>query len=162
MRKHYFDWKQFVVVFFLCFGVIQLLFFVRNYLPPYSWRGNIYSRDTWKSLFSSILFSGIHQMYVSEGLIKKYTIKMRFAVSIISCAIACGLLTYELGLHNFMPDIPDQTTAVIVWYTALLISFILCMTIAYFVERKFQKIGKDYDAALALYKEKYSSLQNEE
>lgn len=161
MKKKSVERLQFITLFILIFGVIQLMFYIRNLIPPYLWGGDIYGSDTLQSILTAFVFTAAHTVYTSERLDKKLSMKVRMVLCTLPCMVAGLFFVYEFGLHVYIPLPTNKTAAIVIWSCAFLISFMLCVVTVYLIERKNIALGKQYNAALEAYKEKNSALQKE-
>lgn len=153
---------QIVETFFKAFGVIQFLYLMQQLSPQYGGLRNIYinDRDCKISIAVSILYTIMHTIITSETLDNKISMKVRVLICIIPSLIMGGLLTVDFGLDELLwwfHDIP--------WYYSieyeirLVASVFLFFCIYWWMESRYIRIGKEYDKALAEYKEKMNNYE---
>lgn len=158
MRINQSSLKNFFATFFIIFGIIEFMFIIRNFMPPYSWGGDIIFRNSIISFTSALIFSITHMILRSESLDNKITIKSRLLFCSIPCAGVSGFLAMNFGLQSWLRLSTDKTTAIVVWVVSFLISIIVIMYVYYLIEKHYIEEGKKYNEALLSYKEKYNNI----
>ena len=151
---------RFLTTFLLIFGIVQFMFLIRNFIPPYGLGGTIVIHNSIVSVVSSLIFTITHTVISSEALDRKITVKSRMLLCSIPCAGVCGYLALNFGLQSWLRNIADQTTAIIVWIASFAISLIAFLWVYFIIEKHNLAAGKKYDEALAAYKKKTGGIQN--
>lgn len=161
MKRVRLNLMRFLTTFFLIFGVVQFMFLIRNFIPPYNLGGTIAINHSVVSFVAALIFTTTHTVISSEALDRKITVKARMLLCSIPCAGVCGYLALNFGLQSWLRNIADQTTAIIVWIASFALSLIAFLWVFFMIEKHNHAAGKEYDVALAAYKQKTGGIQNE-
>ena len=148
-RKYVKEWLN---TFVYVFGLMQIVFTLKQFLPHFGGYGGINWYDIFASFISALVFSASHFVINSDWLDSRFSVKKRVICCGIPCALAGLLLSYELGLQHFMPHIPNKDVASVVWVLFYLVSIGIYVGIFFLVERKYKKQSKSYNDALERYK----------
>lgn len=153
---------QIVETFFRAFGMIQFLYLMREISPQYGGVRNIYinDRDCIISIAVAILYTIMHTIITSETLDNKISMKVRVWICIIPSLIMGGLLTVDFSLYELLWWFDDTPLYYMIEYEVLMVASVLLFFCAYWwTESRYIRIGKEYDKALAEYKEKMNNYE---
>lgn len=152
MKKNSKYAKEWLNTFVYIFGLMQIVFTLRQFLPMFGGSGGIIRQDIVVSLVSALVFSVSHFVINSDWLDNRISVKKRIIYCGIPCTLIGLLLSSRLGLQFFIPHIGNVAAASAVWVLSYLVSIGVYVGIFFAVEKKHQKQSESYNAALDRYK----------
>ena len=145
----------FLRTFFEIYGVLGLVFIIRNLFPQYGGNMALNWLEILSSIFSALIFAIIHTIVLSEGVCGKSNHRKRVIAGAILAALAGGSFAFYLDIPG---AISQLFTSVKSASAAVIISEVLCCIIStvlwLFMEYRNIKAGKKYDEALNQYKKR--------
>ena len=148
-RKYVKEWMN---TFVYTWGLMQIVFTLKQFLP----HSGIYEGLNWYEIFASfisaLVFSVSYFVINSDCFDDRITVRKRIIYCSIPCTLTGLLLTYNLGLQNFIPRIPNVAVASVVWMLSYLVSIGIYVGIFFVISIKHKKQSKKYNAALDRYK----------
>jgi len=148
-RKYVKEWLN---TFVYVFGLLQILFTIKQFLPHFGGTGGITWYDIFASSISALVFSVSHFVINSDWLDNRISVKKRVIYCGIPCALTGLLLSYNLGLQHFMPHVANKAVASAVWVLSYLVSIGVYVGIFFAIERRYKKQSKSYNEALEKFK----------
>jgi len=150
-RKYVKEWLN---TFVYVFGLLQILFTIKQFLPHFGGTGGITWYDIFASFISALVFSLSHFIINSDWLDSRISVKKRVIYCGIPCALVGLLLSYNFGLQTYIPRIPNIVVASVVWIIAYLVSIGIYVGVFFVIIIKQKKQSEKYNAALDRYKKK--------
>lgn len=152
MKKNRKYVKELLNTFVYVFGLLQILFTIKQFLPHFGGTGGITWYDIFASFISALVFSASHFIINSDWLDSRISVKKRVIYCGAPCALAGLLLSYNFGLQTYIPHIPNVAVASVVWMLSYLLSIGIYVGIFFIISIKHKKQSVQYNAALARYK----------
>lgn len=152
MKKNCKYAKEWLNTFVYVFGLMQILFTLKQFLPHFGGSGGITWYDIFASFISALVFSVSHFVINSDLLDSRISVKKRVIYCGTPCALTGLLLSYHLGLQHFIPHIANTAVASVVWTLSYFVSIAIYVGVFFVIERKHKKQSESYNAALEKYK----------
>ena len=111
-RKYAKEWLNAFVYFF---GLMQIVFTLKRFLPRFGIYGGINWYEIFASFISALVFSVSYFVINSDCLDNRISVRKRIIYCSIPCTLTGLLLSYNFGLQNFIPRIPNVAVASAVW-----------------------------------------------
>ncbi len=152
--KYLKEWLHTVIY---VFGLMQIFFFVREFIPPYgrlplTGTSRIWWKDVFFSLICALVFSTSHFIINSDWLDERVSVKKRMIYCGVPCTILGCILPMHFGLQDIIPRSENVVIARVVWILSYLVSIGIYVAIFILIEKKYQKQSESYNAALEKYK----------
>lgn len=144
--------KELLNTFVYVFGLMQIIFTAKQFLPHFGGTGGITWYDIFASIVSSLVFSTSHFVINSDWIDERIPVKKRIIYCGIPCALTGLLLSYNLGLQHFIPHISNVAVASVVWTLSYFVSIGIYVGIFFVISIKHKMQSKKYNAALDRYK----------
>lgn len=148
-RKYAKEWLNAFVYFF---GLMQIVFTLKQFLPHFGIYGGINWYEIFASFISALVFSVSYFVINSDCLDNRISVRKRIIYCSIPCTLTGLLLSYNFGLQNFIPRIPNVAVASAVWTLSYLVSICIYVGIFFVISIKHKKQSESYNAALEKYK----------
>ena len=152
MKKNRMYVKEWLNTFVYVFGLLQILFTIKLFLPHFGGTGGINWYNIFASFISAFVFSVSHFVISSDWLDNRISVRKRIIYCGIPCTLTGLLLSYNLGLQHFVPHIANKAVASAVWVLSYLVSIGVYVGVFFAVERNYKKQSKSYNEALEKYK----------
>ena len=118
-RKYVKEWLN---TFVYIFGLLQVLFTIKQFLPHFGGTGGISWYDIFASFISALVFGTSYFVINSDCLDNCISMKKRIICCCVPCTLTGLLLSYNLGLQSFIPRFPNVAVASAVWTLSYLVS----------------------------------------
>ena len=157
--------RQFLSSFFFLFGLLQFLFFVRDFFPQFVAAGG-HSFQNVVCVGSAALLEVFYTLISIDRNAEEGAIRVRLLICGIPSVLICSVLSVYYGLPSLLLEvigIIDRSAASAVWGTGFVISCAAFILVFLFLERRYRRAGEAYDAALIAYQQAYKrDTQGEE
>ena len=131
---------------------MQIVFTLKQFLPHFGIYGGINWYEIFASFISALVFSVSYFVINSDCLDNRISVRKRIIYCSIPCTLTGLLLSYNFGLQNFTPRIPNVAVASAVWTLSYLVSICIYVGIFFVISIKHKKQSESYNAALEKYK----------
>lgn len=151
MKKVTAELGRFVMAFFLIYGICEFVFVAAELLQP-----RFFIQNGALCLWVSAVLAAAHVVFSSELLDQRVPMKLRAAVCGAACVFALGYLTYDFGIQSvilMLWEVQNEALASAIFDGTFVLCTAAVVVLYYVAERRYCRIGKEYDAALAVYKE---------
>ena len=152
MKKNRRYVKEWLNAFVYIFGLMQIVFTVKQFLPHFGIYEGINWYEIFASFISALVFSVSYFVINSDWLDNRISVRKRIIFCSVPCALTGLLLAYNFGLQNFIPRIPNVAIASAVWVLSYLLSIGIYVGIFFIISMKNKKQSESYNEALAKYK----------
>lgn len=152
MKKNHKYIKEWLNTFVYIFGLLQVLFTIKQFLPHFGGTGGISWYDIFASFISALVFGTSYFVINSDCLDNRISMKKRIICCCVPCTLTGLLLSYNLGLQSFIPRFPNVAVASAVWTLSYLVSIGIYVGIFFAISIKHKKQSEKYNAALDKYK----------
>jgi len=152
MKKNRKYAKEWLNAFVYIFGLMQIVFTLKQFLPHFGIYGGINWYEIFASFISALVFSVSYFVINSDCLDNRISVRKRIIYCSIPCTLTGLLLSYNFGLQNFIPRIPNVAVASAVWTLSYLVSICIYVGIFFVISIKHKKQSESYNAALEKYK----------
>lgn len=149
IRKHVKEWLN---TFVYIFGLMQIVFTLKQFLPHFGIYEGINWYEIFASFISALVFSVSYFVINSDCLDNRISVRKRIIYCSVPCTLTGLLLSYNFGLQNFIPRIPNVAIASVVWVLSYLVSIGIYVGIFFVISMKHKKQSEKYNAALDKYK----------
>lgn len=162
MKSHWTKLLACFETFFRFLGGLICLFLL---LPPLTRSGGPLHLAPFEILLclgAALVFALTHWFLLAEGLDGRLSIRARCLLCALPCALALGALAYYSGLGFValnLRHIPDVQAATAVLAVNFLLAFALFVLGYVLLQRHHLRLGRQYTAALAAYREKHRGEQ---
>lgn len=152
MKKNHKYVKEWLNAFVFIFGLMQIVFTLKQFLPHFGLYEGINWYEIFASFISALVFSVSYFVINSDCLDNRISVRKRIIYCSIPCTLTGLLLSYNFGLQSFIPRIPNVAVASVVWVLSYLLSIGIYVGIFFIISMKNKKQSESYNEALAKYK----------
>lgn len=154
MKKDISNANSIITSFVFIFGIMQIIFVLRNLLPMFNGYGGLGWREIVISLVSAVVFGISHFVITAEGLDGKASVKRRVILCGIPCTLIGCVLAGEFGIQKLLPHIANINLASAMWVISYLVSIGIYVAVFFLIELRYRMQGQKYNAALDKYKKR--------
>lgn len=150
--------KEYVLFFFSIWGIVLTVYLGYMAFSPYIRNLIISPIELAHTYVIAALIMISRFVYHSDWATLKIAHKVRFWIGLIPAAFALGILSYDIGLQNWLFAFYEgnsQDSATVIFAVLYALSFIILLVIWFCVDRKLQLQTNKYNVALEAYKKKY-------
>jgi len=152
MKKNCKYVKEWLNTFVYIWGLMQIVFTLKQFLPHFGIYGGINWYEISASFISALVFSVSYFVINSDCLDNRISVKKRIIYCSVPCTLTGLLLSYNLGLQSFIPHISNVAVASVVWTLSYLVSIGIYVGIFFVISVKHKRQIKKYNTALDRYK----------
>lgn len=156
--------KNYALFFFMVLGMVLTVYLGYMIFSPYITNIDFSLIELAHAYLVAVLLTTARFLCCSDWAVLHLAYKARFCIHIIPAAAALGLLSYDIGLQEWMFAFyrgKTENNAAAIFITLLLLTFIAMVIIWFFVDGKLQEQEKKYNAALAEYKKNHHTEEED-